>query len=365
MASNQATYAFGGTVATIDGTANKYLNQDGQTVKATYTSVHGYARALVGGEVMLAARGSGAFVDQMEFARNDAMIGLTRQLCPALYRDGNGWIGRIGSISSSTITLKSAGEAKNFEVGMAIAFSSSSTGAVHTVSTVADILTVSAVNRSANTITCTAAISTVSSAAADDYIFPLGNAYNNSAKNQISGLLAHIPDTTANLSSSFFGVDQTVDPERLAGCRVDVSSSGSSLEDSLIDLSVAVAENDGRPDYLFCSYSTWANLAKSLQGSRSFIDGIAGGTVSFETLGLQLPTGPVKIIADVNCPSTHAFLLEMDSWKLASRGPVPQLLDADGILQRVAAVDAYEIRIGWYGQLTCNAPGHNGVLKLA
>ncbi len=77
------------------------------------------------------------------------------------------------------------------------------------------------------------------------------------------------------------------------------------------------------------------------------------------------PRGPIKIVPDQNCPSDTAFMLQMDVWKLYSLGKAPKILDTDGLkMLREAASDAVEVRIGYYAQLGCRAPGFNVNLKL-
>ena len=75
--------------------------------------------------------------------------------------------------------------------------------------------------------------------------------------------------------------------------------------------------------------------------------------------------GPVTVIPDVNCPDTLAYALQMDTWRLLSLGPVPNIFDKDGVtMLRVSNADSVEIRARAYMQLECNAPGWNGVVSL-
>lgn len=78
--------------------------------------------------------------------------------------------------------------------------------------------------------------------------------------------------------------------------------------------------------------------------------------------------GPITVVPDRNCPSQTAYLLSMDTWKLRSLGKAPHVLTyglegLEGL--RVGAADALEIRIGYYGNLICNAPGWNCTVSLS
>jgi hypothetical protein len=60
--------------------------------------------------------------------------------------------------------------------------------------------------------------------------------------------------------------------------------------------------------------------------------------------------------------------LTMATWKLRSLGKVPHILTygmegLEGL--RVGNADALEIRIGYYGNLICSAPGFNCVVALS
>ena len=74
----------------------------------------------------------------------------------------------------------------------------------------------------------------------------------------------------------------------------------------------------------------------------------------------------MSVFPDRNCPDGVIYALEMDSWTLKSQNAAPHILkylDEIEIL-RVPGVDAAELRIGFYGNLICKKPGHNGVIKV-
>lgn len=82
--------------------------------------------------------------------------------------------------------------------------------------------------------------------------------------------------------------------------------------------------------------------------------------VGFRGIVVNGPRGPIKVIADQDCPADKAYLLQLDTWKLLSRGQAPQILNMDGLDKlRDASADSIELRVGYYGQLSCSAPGYN------
>src|SRR5262249_2481726 len=91
-----------------------------------------------------------------------------------------------------------------------------------------DRLTVQSGNRDAGTAVTSAALNTVSSITADDYIFRRGD-YGAA----VTGLPGWCPPTAPTTGDSFFGLDRTVDPVRLSGTRV--TGSGGNMEEVIQD----------------------------------------------------------------------------------------------------------------------------------
>jgi hypothetical protein len=116
---------------------------------------------------------------------------------------------------------------------------------------------------------------------------------------------------------------------------------------------------------VFISYSKFSDLVNSLGSKVQFIDVKTAG-VGFQGLKLYGPAGELKVIPDRNCPSNRAFILQLDTWKLISLGPVPQILDYDGsgMWVRQASDDGVEIRAGAYLNLACSNPYANVNVQL-
>ena len=55
----------------------------------------------------------------------------------------------------------------------------------------------------------------------------------------------------------------------------------------------------------------------------------------------------------------------MNVWKLYSLGKAPRILDSDGMrFLRDSNADSVEVRVGYYAQLGCRAPGWNCNINL-
>src|SRR5512139_2576815 len=196
------------------GQANK--GNDVKVESFDLTRVSNYGFADIDNEVMLAsANDKGAFLSAIKAQVDGIIHTLGRNLAIDLVGDGSGAIGTIASgQTTATVTLTNISDITNFEVGMVLKSGTSKTAAVK-----AGSVTVSAINRTTGTITCSVATwdnaSGIPTVAANDYLFVEGDARNGGSTKKISGLQAWLdPNAT---SSAFFGVDRTLDITRLAG----------------------------------------------------------------------------------------------------------------------------------------------------
>jgi hypothetical protein len=332
--------------------------------KFSVTRVSDYGIATVGGELILASKN-----DQSTFWRSvttqidSIMRATTISAKISLYRKGWGAIGTVSSpTASTTLTLTNPTDVVNFAKDQVIVFSSSESAAVLRASGAS--LTVNGVNRSAGTLTVSANVTTITSIADGDSIFIKGDREDSATptRRKIAGLEDWCPQT-APTSTTFFGVDRTVDT-RLGGCRLDSTSPVLNLEEALIDGATLVNREGGNPDYAFMNPKKVGDLIKLLGSKVQYVD-VNVGKIGFRALEVHLPTGTIKVIGDRFCPVDRAFLLQMDTWFLGSLGGLPRILDHDGRQSvRQSSDDGIEIRVGYYGNLVCKAPGWNCNIKI-
>jgi hypothetical protein len=194
-----------------------------------------------------------------------------------------------------------------------------------------------------------------------------GGSTSTSSYLKVSGLGAWLPKVAPAPGDSFWNVDRSADPTRLAGVRYDGASQ--SIEEALIDGSSLVAREGGQPDMCFMSFASYAALEKSLGAKVQYVDvKHEEADIAFAGIRVHAPYGPITVIPDRSCPANTAYLLQMDTWKLRSLGKAPHILTyglegLEGL--RVGTADALEIRIGYYANLVCNAPGWNCVITLS
>ena len=318
------------------------------------TRTHDYSLAFIDNETIEASQGnSNAFMEAVTSEIDNAFHSITRSLAVSLYGTGGGSIGRVanGSFAGTTLTLVNTEDVTNFEVGMIL-----KTDAVDGTGTEnAGELSVVAVNRDSGAVELSGALSTWSGVATNDYIFQKGD-----YGQKIKGLQAWIPAVAPTGGDNFFSVDRSVDATRLAGIRID--GSALPIEEALVKASARLAREGGRPDVVYMGFSKYQELVNSLGSKVQYIEHKVG-EIGFEGVMVHGPKSKIKVIPDTNCPSDKAFMLTMNTWKLYSLKKAPRILDTDGLkMLRQGTADGVEVRIGYYAQVACQAPGMNAVI---
>lgn len=322
------------------------------------TRAKDYSLASIDNETIEASKGNAnAFLEAATTEIDGAIHSAARSLAIAMYGTGSGSIGQVLTGGTGTsLTLKSVEDVTNFEVGMELVFSTADGGG----SVKAGSITVNGIDRDTGILTVDAqsGIASGTGTATNDYVFVAGD-----YDAKIKGLRAWLPDSTPS-STAFFSVDRTADATRLAGIRFD--GSAMPIEEALVSAAARVAREGGKPDYCFISYSKFADLEKALGSKVQYVDLKATADVGFRGMQISGPRGVIKVVPDQNCPNDRAFMLQMDVWKLYSLGKAPKILDTDGLkMLRDSNADSVEIRVGYYAQLGCRAPGFNANIRLA
>ncbi len=341
--------------------------------------VSNYQLVTITNELLEATKdNAGAFVDEAKLNMDTGFRNISNDLALDLFSAGAGVRGQIaGSLSTGVITLVDPSSVVNFEVGMTLV-SFSISGTTYTQSTAAALGYVIAVNRTDGKVTVSDTAqggpagtplnwssSFPNLAVEGDITF--GTLSNQNSFSKISGLAAWLPGSTPGSTDSFWTVNRSADPTRLAGVRFNGASE--SIEEALIDGASLVAREGGMPDMCFMNFASYAALEKSLGAKVQYVDVKHDeADIAFAGIRVHAPYGPITVIPDRSCPSQTAYLLQMDTWKLRSLGKAPHILTyglegLEGL--RVGNADALEIRIGYYANLICNAPGWNCVIALS
>lgn len=317
---------------------------------------------------------AGAFVDAAKLQMDGGFRMITNNIAFELFGDGSGSRGSIGSGTNTSgsnysITLANSQLVVNFEVGMTLVNFVNSGGSISSISSTQ--LSVLSVDRANGIIAGVLNSGTDSSwTTAGNQLGVYGDIVSGSISTSsalaLSGLAAWIPKTTPT-NTLFWNVDRSQDPTRLGGCRYDASAY--TIEEGITNALAFLNREGGKPDLCVMDFASYAALANSLGAKVQYIqvkhDEVE---VAFEGITFQSAYGRVTVLADRSCPPQTAYLLTMSTWKLRSLGKVPHILTyglegLEGL--RVGNADALEIRIGYYGNLICSAPGFNCVVTLS
>ncbi len=318
----------------------------------------------IDGEAIEAAKSdTGALVRTLDDEIKGSINNITKDLAVNLFRGRGGNIGAIGSVSAgppATITLSNVADVTSFEVGMILVASATSTGANRATPATA---TITKVNRSTGVLTFADGTFAGTTWAANDFLSVSGdNANGSGSGNKMLGLADWLPVTDPAALESFLGVDRSIDRTRLAGIPLDISSF--IPEEGALYVVMECDRNGARPKDFIVNHTDYQSVLNSL-GSKAVTKYEGMGQVGFQTIQINGPKGPVSMYLDQDCPAGIGYCLDMRFWKLYSLGPAPKMLELDGLpILRLATTDAYEGRMGYYGNLGCTAPGFNAVVTM-
>lgn len=322
-----------------------------------------------------------SFVDEMKREMDGGIKNLSNNMAFEQFGSGTATRGVIGSaITNPTgsiyqFTLSNPQQIVNFEVGMTIQTSATDGGAVKPTGTplVPDLGTIYSVNRATGVIQFTVAQGAPQTdwaladsitvqgdipAAGGSGFGPIGQTGSFLAA---SGFAAWIPLTSPASNDSYWGVNRSVDPTRLAGLRYDASAF--TIEEGVVN-ALGFANREGAdPDVMVLNFNSYTALENALGAKVQYVDiKHQEADVAFEGIRFHSAYGYLTVYADRNATPQQGLCLTMDTWKLRSLDKAPHILTyglegLEGL--RVGNSDALEVRVGSYYNYTNNAPGWN------
>ncbi len=323
--------------------------------KVTLTRVKDYQICQLDSEAIEASENDkGALIAALDTELESGFNNLSRSLATSLYGTGSGVIGRVGSFTSTTITLKNIDDVAKFEVGMILTASTADTSGSRNSGARTGAIT--GVDRDLGVLTLDT--STIAALGNDDYLAIDGDgaAANAGVNLKVTGLAGWIP-RSAPSATTFFGLDRTPDVTRLGGLRIDCS--GLNPEEAVVTVLSKQSREGGRPSHMMTNHKDFRGIEISI-GSKVEYEMASVGNIGFTGIKVIGPKGVAVVHADQDCDSGLLYSLQMDTWKIYSLKKAPRIFDRDGNkLSRVATADSWEARIGYFAQLGCVAPGYN------
>ena len=342
------------------GASHTFSSAQSYTYPATYkgflvTTTKDYVVRRIEGEALAHAQGDRmALLELISSNTEDAFALANKKMGWQLFRDGNAYIGAVGTsgITTTSLTLSVPTDIHNFEVGMEVVAASTAAGSIRSGSA-----TITGINIGTYTLTTDSNwASQITSIADADYLYAIGDAPNGGTAAGLKGFDAWIPSVAA--TDTFFGVART-GLSKLSGLRYDASGY-SSVRECLIRGQHYMNTNitNGGIDTCFVHPNVYRQLLLEMDGKENITRQAQSlkGPVEFGFNGFRLigDKGPIDIFADINCQPTVAWMLSWGDWKLLSAGgEAPRLIQHGDKLINVYNEDTAEMRIGHYSQVAC------------
>ncbi len=313
------------------------------------------------------------FVDGVKKEIEAQEYALARDLARYVWGNGGNSLGQISATSNTgtpTITLANPGDSVNFDEGTVVAAASTDPGAVGAGVVRVGTATIIAVNRMTGELTITGNwTASIAAVAALDFLFPFdgidAGAYAVGGYGA-RGVPAWIPDNAPGLTDSFYGVNRSADPVRLAGLRYDAT--GFDIEEAIQIAGTYMSREGRRGDYrAFVEPRNWHRMVNGATSRTTYTvnptDGKKKVNVGYEAFKVVTPAGPVEVVADPNQRPTRIHILDMNSWTLYSTGDAPELQMDDGLdWLRVSDQNQYEARLSFDIALVCDNPANNATV---
>lgn len=323
---------------------------------------------------------AGAFVDEASRTLDNGFRNLSNNMAFENFAGGTASRGQISSAGVSysaptlTFTLANAQSVVQFEVGMTLQASSTDGGAAaQNVPGTIDAIQITSVNRGTGVVAGTVVQGAPQTSwAASYYLQVLGDigiagASTIAGMLGLSGLAAWVPSTDPPSNDNYWGVNRSADPTRLAGLRYNASAF--SISEGITQ-ALAFGNREGAAfDLIIMDFVSYASLINELGAKVQYVmlehDEVP---VAFEAIHFHSAYGKIPVLADRSCPPNTAYCMTVDTWKLRTLGKAPHILTygmegLEGL--RVGNADALEIRIAYYGNVICSAPGYNMYVTLS
>jgi hypothetical protein len=312
------------------------------------------------GDLIARSRGNpNAIVDALKNQTDGARRSWARRMSRNVWSNGGGSRGQISAsqnLASATMILRNPADVLGFEPGWQYEFSSDDGSSASPAGRrgLPDRLTVVSVQRDAGTVTFNAALNTVSAITVNDFVHERG-----SYAAAMTGIRGWNPVAAPTGGDNFFGLDRSVsDVNRLSGFRV--SGAGKPKEETIIDATVLAHENSITANNLFVNSRDFGDVVKEL-GAKSVIQiPTREPNIGFRGVQIDGANGTISVLPDADVPRGNAWLEDPDDIYLRTAGDCPMVLNEDkvGSFIRSATDDAYEGRLGAYGNLFHENPGN-------
>ncbi|TXH54798.1 MAG: hypothetical protein E6Q97_10090 [Desulfurellales bacterium] len=281
------------------------------------------------------------------------------------HRGATGRRGVRGSVSSDVLTLATASDVYNFEVGQQIVAAQTETGVLRDSG---DHVTLIAVDPVAGTLTADANWSNIASMADGDSLFVRGDAANNTGTNLgMWGLGAWNPYGTP---AALGGVTRTANRDRLAGISLNASALSTKQRalKALANKMFLARKGKGisRDIKAILHPNDFDSLTTDLQSAVRYINfDSKAQNVYFEGVVIQTALGAIPVLQDPYAVEGYGRIIDFAELEFSTLMKAPRIVENDGLkMLRQSAAFGQEMRGVWKGNLVTENPITMGVCLL-
>ncbi len=313
----------------------------------------------IDGEAALAAKDNkGAFFNLVTMETDRVLEELGDSLAFDFYRDTTGLRGRVGSIAGNVLTLTDPEDARNFKEGMTLIADDTITGASPRVGTTFVI----AVDEDGGTVEVDDITDITGNINANDYLFRDGD-----PGFCMEGLAVCTPlSAPVRGTDSFRGEDRGVNPNRLAGSRLDDTSLDAEVALGKLAIKISKIGKSRNVDQAFLNPTQFFNAAQRLNAKVEYTDGGGTADYGFQYLMIHTSAGSFKVYSDPDCPMNRGRVSRSGSQYVKHLDGLPHIIDLDGNpMLRQNEENGVEGRIEAFCNLIQDDPAAQGVCSLA
>jgi hypothetical protein len=290
---------------------------------------HYYQYVGIDGEVVrngMEGSDESQFVDVFQQEMDSGMENIGSELARQAYGSSTGSRARVHPTtapSTTTLTLSNPLDAVFFEIGMKVVAAATDGGALRGG---VSYVTVVGVNVSAGTLTGDQNWSAITSIGVGDYLFRYGD-QTGSVTTIADGLAGWNP-LTAPTATAFCGIDRSVYPERLAGCRY--AGTGDPMETVFINAMVQGRAQVGslfKQGTIYVNPTDFARLEAAKEGGRWITDANNSYNIGIDKYRL----GTMDFVQDPYCPVGIARMIGDGAFVRGSCGNQPGFNNADSL----------------------------------
>lgn len=323
--------------------------------------------------IILSRSNKGSLVRNLAENTEKAMSKFKRSTCWMLWGNGGGAIGRITSISTTTITSDTftfydPNDVRNVDIDDVLEFAVDD-GYYGSAGVLSGTATVLAVDEDAGSVVTNINLTTIPTLAANYYVFHEGD-----YANVVAGVPAHVTINKPGVSSeptSINGMLRTAHPTRLSGSRF--TASGLQLIEGIKKALAQAHRRNIKTTHIFAPPEVYNDIEMSMETKKFVTEKV--GTVGYEALQFTTQGGKsVKLYSDADirkspdAATKYIWGLNIDTFKFHTAEEWPLWLNTvaqgGGKFMVEQNANASEGRLGGLGNHYSTAAGQNWVLSI-